>query len=225
MLLVTNMNIALAPLLGIECGNNNWKWLEMTYKKMFYVSVTFAAFCVLVVIWLSKPFIKLWTTSFDNYAGNCISIMLGIYFLIVAMSNINHVIINSFNYTSKLWLISWMDGIIFLLSSLVLIRVVGVLGVSLGLCIGACLVSSWAYPFLVYKKTKKRFKYDFIYLIKIVLVFCLSVSGFLFISSLDLSFMIITVLEFLGMVGTSILLFIIFPAEFKNIVFSKLHKR
>lgn len=225
MLFVSNMNIAFAPLMGTEYGKNNWQWLSRTYRRMFYISTTFAVFLVLGVIWLSKPFIKLWTGSFDNYTGNFISVLLGVYFFISAMSNINHVIINSFNYVNKVWLISLTDGIIFLLSSLVLIRSLGVLSVPLGLCIGACLVSSWAYPVVVYWRTKKRFKYDFNYLIKIAIVFLLSVLSFLLISNLDLSFMVVTGLEFLGMFGTSILLFIVLPAEFRNSIFSRLHKK
>ena len=216
------MNVALAPLLGKEYGNKNWDWLIKTHKRMFYASTTLAVFCVLGVIWFSKSFIKIWTGTYDNYAGNLISILLGLYFLITVVSNINQVIINSFNYTDKVWLISWADGFLFLVSSLLMIKSIGVLSVPLGLCSGAYLVSSWAYPLIVYLRTEKRFKYDFSFLLKLLFVFIVSILAYLFISNLNISFIWISVLELLGMLVTALFLFWILPKELKNSLLTKL---
>lgn len=224
LLFVSNMNVALAPLLGSEYGKKNWDWLIRTYKRMFYSSTTLAVFCVLGVIWFSKPFVKLWTGSFENYAGNLISIVLGLYFLIAVFSNINHVIINAFNYTNKVWLVSWADGMIFLLSSQIMIKSIGVISVPLGLCAGGLLISSWAYPFLVYRRTEKKFKYDFKYLHKLLLVFLVSIFLFFIISNLRLSFVLITIMEIFGMIITTLLLFLILPNELKKTVITKIKK-
>lgn len=222
MLFVSNMNIALSPLLGSEFGKENWDWLIRTYKKMFYVSITFGAFLVLGCIWLSRTFIRLWTGSFYNYAGSAVSILLGIYFFIGVLSNINHVILNAFNYTSKVWLISWTDGILFLLSSLILIKRCGVIGVALGLSGAAFVVSSWAYPFIIYRRTEKRFRYDFKYLMRILFVFSASIVSFLFVSKLDLSFMVSAFFEITGVAVTAFILILILPGELRVVLLSKI---
>ena len=184
--LVQNITQSLSPLFGTEFGKGNWNWLQKTYRTLFYTFIPLTVFVLLGVIWLSRPFIGLWTGSFDNYAGNLISIVLASYFLIVMLSHINHIIINAFNYTDKVWIISWCDGLLFLVSSTLLIKKFGVLSVPLALCIGAYFVSSWAYPLLVYKRSDKRIIYDFKYLAKNIMLFIVSICVFLFVSNLKL---------------------------------------
>jgi len=224
MVFVTNMNIAVSPMLGIEFGKKNWEWLQSSYKKMFEVTVSLSIFLVLGVIWFSRPFVYFWTGSVENYAGNVISIFLGLYFFCGAMSNINHVIINAFDYTKGVWIVSWCDGVLFLISSFLLTKNLGVVGVPLGLCIGAYCVSIWAYPYLIYKRTDKRFLYDFKYLAKNLIIFFVSVVLFLFISSLNLPFKLETILSFVGMSLTSILIFLLLPKSFYHFLLTKYGK-
>lgn len=219
---VYSTNIALSPLLGAEFGKKNWTWLKSTYKRMFMVSCSLGIFVTLGVIWLSKPFIYLWTGNIENYAGNMISIFLGLYFFIMILSNVNQVIINAFNYTNKVWLISWCDGFIFIITSIILIKNFGVISVPVGLCLGAYLVSSWAYPLFIYKRSEKRFLYDFRYFIKNLLLFALSVSLFLLISHLNISFTLATILDFIGMLITTLFIFIILPQDFRHSLLMKL---
>lgn len=221
----TNMNCSLAPLLGIEYGKGNWEWLTRTYNKMFYVSTTLSAFLILNVIWFSRTFITIWTGASENYAGILITIILGFYFFITVFSNMNNVVINSFNYTNKIWLISWADGFIFLLFSILLIKKLGVLSVPLGLFVGALSVSSWAYPLVIYRRTEKRFKYDFKYLLKLLVVFCSSVIVFIVFSYFNLSILLMTVLDFFGMLITVIFLFIIMPIDVRIVILSKIKKK
>lgn len=221
---VSSTNGALSPLLGAEYGKNNWEWLKTTYKKMFTVSVSLGVFVILGVIWLSKPFILLWTGNIDNYAGNVISILLGLYFFVIILSNINHVIINSFNYTNKVWLISWLDGVIFLLTSMFFVKKFGVVSVPSGLCFGAYLVSAWAYPMLIYKRSEKRFIYDFRHLFKNLMVFVISVLIFLLIANLNLSFAMTTILDFIGIIITAISIFLILPNEIRHDLFIKFRR-
>ncbi len=223
--LIQNVSVALSPLFGAEYGNGNWEWLKDAYRKMFYTLIPLSVFGLLGVIWLSKPFIKLWTGSFDNYAGSLIYILLAVYFFFVMMSHINHIIINAFNYTSKVWLISWGDGILFLLSSTLLIKCLGVVSVPLGLCLGACLVSSWAYPLLVYKRSERRFVYDFKYLAKNLAVFVCSIFAYRIVAGMGLSLVAATILEILGMLATSVVLLLLLPAEIKASIASKIWRK
>lgn len=221
---VYSTNIALSPLLGTEFGKSNWEWLKTTYKKMFIISVSLGIFVILGVIWLSKPFIWLWTGNIENYAGIKISIILGLYFFIMILSNVNQVIINAFNYTNKVWIISWCDGFIFIITSICLIKKFGVVSVPVGLCLGALLVSSWAYPLVIYKRSEKRFLYDFRYLIKNLICFCISVSIYLFITYLNFSIVLTTILYFVGMLITTFVIFLILPHEFRNALVMKFRR-
>ncbi len=221
---VSHSNNAIGPILGDKYGKNEWNWLETNYKRMFKITVPLAIFVVLGVIWGSRPFVCLWTGSLDNYAGSVISILLGLYFLNSCMNNLNIVITNSFNYTNKLWLISWSEGAIFLVTSIFLTKKIGVVGVPLSLCLGAYLVSSWAYPYVIYKRTQKRFLYDFKYFVKNLLVLFTSLIAFVFISNFKLGFYYSTLFEIVGMIFTTIALFLILPKEIKNVLCSKFRR-
>lgn len=220
----TNTNIALAPLLGQEYGKGNWEWLQKIYKKMFYSSVSIAIFLILGVIWFSKPFIQIWTGSLDNYSGNTISITLGLYFFVYVMNNLNITVINTFNYTNKVWFISWAEGAIFLLSSLFLVKKFGVLGVSLGLCLGVYLISLWFYPLWVYKKTEKRFKYDFIYILKNLCILVSSILVFIISDCINVNLIIRLIINFIGFFIFVILLFFVLPSELKEILLRKIRR-
>lgn len=224
-LFVTNMNISLTPLLGIEYGKNNWEWLNTSYKKMFYTTVSLSIFLILSVLWLSKPFITIWTGNINNYSGTLISVFLAAYFFIYCLSNINLCIINSFNYTNKVWLISWCDGLVFLLSAIILVKNVGIIGVPLGLYSGIVLVSSWAYPLVIYKRTNKRFSYDFKYLVKYVIIFIVSIICFGIISKLNLSFVKETILLLLGMIVTTIVIVYCLPKEIIERIKQKINRK
>lgn len=220
--LATNTNVALAPLLGQEYGNKNWDWLQKNYKRMFYTSVFISIVLILGVIWFSKPFIYIWTGSLDNYPGNTISILLGLYFFVYVMNNLNLVVINSFNYTNKGWIISWADGAIFLLTSLFFVKRIGVLGIPLGLCLGIYFASSWLYPLWVYKKTDKRFKYDFKYLAKNICVLVISFTVFMFISNLNMSLIIQLLIDFVCFSVNLFVLFFMLPKDIKNLLLNKI---
>lgn len=213
---IQNVTNSMTPLLGAEYGKSNWEWIKINYKKLFHVFVPLTIFGLLGVVWLSKPFIYIWTGDIKNYAGDLISILLSIYFLGALLSHINHIIINAFNYTNKIWIVSWSDGIIFLLSSSLLIKFIGIASVPLGLVLGTLIISSWAYPLIVYKRSNKRICYDFIYLIKNLLIFLTSVLLYLIINKLDFSFSVTILLDFSGLLFTLLCLFIILPPDFKN---------
>lgn len=221
----TNTNVALAPILGIEYGKGNWEWLNKTYKKMFCTSVSFSVFLVTGVIWLGESFITIWTGNNGNYVGNVISIILGIYFFEYVLNNINIILINAFNYTKKVWLISWADGIIFLLFSHFAIKRIGIVSIPLGLCLGAFCISSWLYPLHVYKKSERRFIYDFKFLFKNIIILFSSILVYLIIHRLKLNFILQTIICVLGIIVTTIVLYLILPTEIKESLLEKIRRR
>lgn len=221
----TNTNVALAPLMGQEYGHGNWEWLQKNYKRMFYTSISFSIFLIFGVIWFSKPFIYLWTGSINNYPGKAIIILLGIYFFVYVMNNLNLVVINSFNYTNKVWLISWAEGCVFLVSSLFLVKKIGVVGTPIGLCMGIIFISSWLYPLWVYKKTEKRFIYDFIFLSKYLAIFIFGIIVYIIFNSFNLSLLLQLLVDFIGFCICVLLLLIFLPQEIKQPLLSKLKKK
>lgn len=222
--LIANINAAASPLMGAEFGKKNWTWIKQTHKKIFEITIPLSIFIVLGVIWLGRPFITLWTGSADNYVGDIISVILGIYFFSMTMHNFNLVIINTFNYTKNNWIISFADGIIFLIVSFFLIKHIGIMSVPIGLTLGSYLISIWAYPVLVYHRSNKQLVYDIKYLTKNLVIFFCSIGIYLIISKLNLSFMYSIFFCCIGMIVSSLVIYIILPKEIKCILLSKFRR-
>jgi hypothetical protein len=157
--------------------------------------------------------------------GNITSIILGLYFFIYALTNVNLVIINSFNYLSKVWIISWLDGAVFILFSLFFTKKLGIVAVPLGLFLGSLCVSSWGYPLVVYRRSKKKLYYDFIYLLKNILVLLLSCFVFVGIEVLIKNGIIQFAIEIIAFIITAIILSVILPNSIKQIIWKKIKKR
>lgn len=220
----SNMNIAVSPIIGKEFGNDNWEWLKQNYKRMFECTLAISIFLITGVMWLSKPFILIWTGSLINYAGAKVSVVLALYFFIYALTNLNLCIINPCNYVKNIWVISWMDGIIFIISSSLLVNYIGVVAIPVGLFLGSLLSSSWGYPLILYKRSNRVFKYDFNDFTKYVLVFVISITLFIFNEIFNKNFAFQIFVDFLGIIATIIALFSILSRDFKHKLIKKIFK-
>lgn len=217
----SSMNIAMSPIMGQEFGKNNWEWIQLNYKRMFITTIAVAIFVICGVMWLGKPFIYIWTGSFDNYPGYLISIFLAMYFFIYALTNLNLVLINAFNYVKGIWIFSWLDGIIFIISSILLIKGVGITGVSIGLFLGSLFISSWGYPLIVYMRSEKRLIYDFKVLMRYLILFMFSVFAYILVEKYINDIIVQVIIDFIGIIITSIMIFILLPKKVRNIILIK----
>lgn len=220
-----SLNVALAPIFGKEVGNNNWEWIEINFTRMFRTTISLSIFLICGVLWLSKPFIRIWTGSFENFAGQWLSLFLALTFFIYALTNVNLVVINSFNYLKNVWLISWGEGVIFIITAKLLISKIGIIGVPLGLFLGAFSVSSWAYPFVVYKRSNRRLKYDILYLIKNLIVFFISVILYLIVYCFVDNLVLQLICSGVGFFATTGLIIYCLADDVKKVLHSKIKRR
>ena len=119
---VMSFNFAILPLLGKEYGNNNWEWVTKNIRRMQNIAILLALLVSVGLIFLSPYVILLWTGSYNNYTGILVTVLLGLWSFLYCMNNLSLVLINSFNYTDKVWIISWCESGLFLLVSILLVQ-------------------------------------------------------------------------------------------------------
>lgn len=164
-LFITAINLSSAPLFGKEYGQKNWYWIKNAYHNFFIITVVLGGAICLGGLLFLRDILYLWVGS-EGYAGFGLIVILGLYFFFNSISNINYIIINSLNYTSKIGFISWAETGLFILFSIVFVKYVGVYGVALGMLIGSVGITQWALPLIIYRRSEKRLKYN----LKIVLL-------------------------------------------------------
>jgi O-antigen/teichoic acid export membrane protein len=172
--LLTAINLSAAPLYGKEFADKNWKWLVDKYNTFFIISVFLGGGIWLGGMLYFRDIIFLWVGN-QGYAGILTVILLGAWIFTSSLSNINYVVVNSFNYTKGIALISWGEALIFITVSIILIKSIGIAGVAAGLLAGSLLVTQWALPLMIFKKSGKKLKYNFRILFAILSTFILSV--------------------------------------------------
>jgi O-antigen/teichoic acid export membrane protein len=209
-------NMSAAPIYGKEFGNNNWELLQKIYKRLFYFTVSVGMFCVLGVLLLGRSFIVLWTGDVLNYPGDLVAIILACYFFIYGINNLNLIVLNSFNYVSKLWLFSWGENIIFLLVSSIFIKSLGIIAIPIGLVAGFIFSSMWGYHFILLKRTQKRLSYDYLHLIKNILIFLAGLFLYFSISSLGCKFGLDFLFKFFAIVLLFLCSIFVIPVQIRN---------
>ena len=154
--IVMAINLAAAPLLGKEFGQQNWSWLINKINTMKAVT-TFLGICLANgMIIFSRFVIILWTKNSYNYPGDLITSFLSLWVFLYCINNVSLVIINSFNYTDKIWLVSWIESALFLLISIILIKYIGIVAIPLGLFLSVLLISCFTYMKIIQKRSEKR---------------------------------------------------------------------
>jgi len=158
--ILTAINLSATPLYGKEFANKNWPWLINKYNTFFIISILAGGGIWLGGILFLKDIIFLWVGD-QGYAGILTVILLGAWIFTSCLSNVNYVVVNSFNYTKGVPLISWGEALIFILISVILIKPIGIAGVAAGFLIGSLLITQWALPLLLFRRSGRKLKYNF----------------------------------------------------------------
>jgi len=157
--IVTMTNISAAPMLGREYSIGNWPWIIQMHKKLFISTLFLNGAIWIGSIMFLKDVIRVWVGA-TGYAGFLTTVLLGAWFLLHGLSNLNYVVINAFNYTKKISLISWLETIVFIIVSTLLIGSVGIAAIPIGLLCGTIIGPLWALPYIIHKRSKGSLKYD-----------------------------------------------------------------
>ncbi|MCP4179884.1 MAG: hypothetical protein GY756_19150 [bacterium] len=218
---LTGINLSMAPLLGKEFGEKNWKWLRGTYNNLFKVTVSIGTLIWVFGVFFIDDIVRLWVgeTGAVNFPT---IILLGAWIFCSSLSNLNFVVINSFNYTKSIGFISWAETVVFIVCSIFFLPRIGVLGVPLALVIGSTLTSQWLLPVVVYNNSFKKIKYDFKFLFQTLIVVVIFISFGIFVNIQIESIIIKLILELVSFL--IYLLFILFrlPKDIINVIMGKL---
>jgi O-antigen/teichoic acid export membrane protein len=156
---LTMTNVSASPLLGKEFALKNWDWIKRTYQGLLVATLFLGGMIWVGGVLFLRPLILVWVGAV-GYPGILTIVLLGAYYFFCGLSNFNWVLINAFNYTRRIGLVSWAESIITILTTLVCIKYFGASSPAFGLLAGTAVVSAWALPFVVYRRSNGRLFYD-----------------------------------------------------------------
>jgi len=152
------LNNALLPILAKELGNDNWEWTNNIYHKFLVVSAMIGGMTWLGGMLFFRDVITWWAGK-EGFAGLLTVFALGGYSYLVSMANLNAGILSILNYTQRLPLFYWIEAVLKLSISVVLLKLMGIGGVAMGTFLSSLLLGTWLFPFLIVKRTNHRIRY------------------------------------------------------------------
>ena len=192
--LFSNVISAVTPSIGNLLVENNCDKNYMIYKRIVLFNFWIAVFTSTSLLLITQPFIKIWLGK--DY-------LLDITVLISIVANYYQTMMrstyNSFKEAAGIWIedkyVPLAQLSINLISSIILLKTIGLPGVFIGTIISSFVVWFYSYPILVYKKLFNRrvinyYKEIFLYLLLFILIISLSFVINLFLSNIFFSIMI-----------------------------------
>lgn len=159
-LCIQTLNTSMAPLLGKEYASQNWTWIERVHKSLFSSTVILSGLLCYGCMFFLRDIVFVWVgRSMDP--GVFMAVIIGFWAFSACLSNLNYVVINSFNYTKGIGFISWSELALFVLSSVLLTKRIDIAGVPAGMFLGSLLTTQWMLPLSVWKRSGKHLTYDF----------------------------------------------------------------
>jgi len=162
-------NSSIIPLIGTMAAKKQFYELNLTYKTT-YKLIQFAsgAFWLLSFI-IFKPLIYFWVGPI-GFSGYLTLFLLGLYSFIYSINNLNNIILNTLNLVKEsLWILG-AEAIIKIISSFILVRLIGINGVVVGTLVGAFIGPFINFPKLMKSKLSFLESYTFVYSLKYMLV-------------------------------------------------------
>lgn len=161
--LIYIFNSSIIPLIGKEIHDK--EYLKKIYEKTFYsVSILGGLFWCGGILALKKIII-LWTGE-KGYAGEGVVFFLGAYSYIFAVVNLNYIVINTLNFIKGVALITWLEGGINLIISIILAKKYGLMGIAIGTFCGTFFFPYIFFQRILKKKTNKVIAQDNKFILK-----------------------------------------------------------
>jgi O-antigen/teichoic acid export membrane protein len=157
--IIAMINGAILPLMAKELGNKNWDWLNKIYGNLLIFVTIVGGLTWLGGVLFFQDVIALWAGK-SSYAGILTVMALGAYSYLLSMVNLNSGIINSFNYTKHAPAAAWLEALVKLGISVVLVGYIGIAGVAVGTFLGSLFAPSWILPHWIESRTGGKLKYN-----------------------------------------------------------------
>ncbi len=175
------LNNALLPIMAKELGNDNWEWTNNIYHKFLVVLAIIGGMTWLGGVLFFRDVITWWAGK-EGFAGLLTVFALGGYSYLVSMANLNAGILSVLNYTRGLPFLYWIESLLKLSISVVLLKLMGIGGVAMGTFSSSLLLGTWIFPFLLVKRTNHRIRYKINFITKhfVFAILPLLVAGIVF---------------------------------------------
>lgn len=145
---------SMAPLMARAFGANDWEWIDRNYGRFMTLASFLGGLIFIGGLAFCHDLILLWVGP-KAFAGVGVLLALGAYSYLLSMTNLNFNIINSFNYTKGIWLVSYLEGFIKISLSVALAKVWGLAGIAAGTAFGSLLGPTWIYMMVIHRRSKK----------------------------------------------------------------------
>lgn len=152
-LLIGTINSVIAPKYGHLLSLGKWEEIQDVYSRALLaipiMSSILMMFCVLFI----KDIQYIWLGTTENYAGLFIVSVFSCYIYIGSFINVYATLINSLNMAKKAIKITFLEGIVNFLITILLIKEFGIVGAAIGTLAAALFTSFLLLPNVIKKIT------------------------------------------------------------------------
>lgn len=159
------INNSILPLVGRESGNNNWEWINKIYSNFIVFIATVGGLTWIGGLLFFRDIIEIWAGK-GSYAGLLTVFSLGGYSYLLSMVNLNMGFVTSLNYIKGLLWVGWLEALVKLGFSILLVKFLGIGGVALGTFLGSLFAPTWLLPLWIVKRSNYRVSYNLTFVLK-----------------------------------------------------------
>jgi O-antigen/teichoic acid export membrane protein len=149
--LIYIFNSAIVPLIGRNITNRDY--IKKLYDKTFLTITIIGGLFWVGTLAFGKTLIYLWVGK-EGYAGMFVLLFLGAYSYVFSIVNLNYVIINTFNHIKGIVFVTWLEGGLNLVLSIILCKYYGLAGIAAGTFLGTFLSPFLLFPLVLKKRTE-----------------------------------------------------------------------
>lgn len=180
--LQTVMNSIVYPVYGKLVSEKKFDSINKYISFILYVLPFYGMVVLAFFMLFSFELIMIWTNDIDAYGGFLLFLSLGLYVYVISFSSSFSALINALGLTKKTVIPAWIEVLLNLSLSIILLKFIGIGGVALASVLASifsltCLAIILKNQDGIKLKLKSRFKLDFLYfLIPLIIVWFISSS-------------------------------------------------
>lgn len=223
-------NSSIIPLIGKSIAKGDMEYSKFLYKRTFYLISWIGGGMWIGGVALFKLFIINYLGK-DAFAGPMVLFFLGGYSYLFSIVNLENVMINTFNYIKGIVWIVWLEAIINITASIILLRYFGIGGVAMGTFIGTLLSPLILFPILLKKRSRGLISMDYKFILNQIVFVLVPLLTIAMLIQLNLTGIYINILSsFVVLVLYTFATYRILPSEIRidirlNWVHSSVHRK
>ncbi|WP_417537730.1 MATE family efflux transporter [Marinomonas sp.] len=159
------LNGVVAPMYGNAYANKDFEKIRKLTNLVYKILPLVGACVWVFLILFSKEIITLWTGNDEAFGGYLLFFSLGLYGYVLSYVNTYATLLYSLNFANKIYSVAWLEALLNLVLSIILIKFMGIGGVALGTAISALMIS-FVLPRFIGKLTGNEVIYDHSYATK-----------------------------------------------------------